>query len=56
MEEVDGDVVLAAVLPIGLRDGKVRLGPALGEIRRDVHFDTRLFREYLDAGGIGVAA
>ncbi len=52
MEELDGDVVLSAILPIGLRDGKVRLGPALVEIWRDVYFDTCFFGEL--GGTIGV--
>ena len=52
MDKVDGNIVLAAVLPVGFRDGKVWLSTVLVEVGWNVHFDTSFFWELDSAVGV----
>jgi len=40
--KVNSNRVVAAVSPVGVSDGKVRLGESLVQIRRDVNLDSEL--------------
>ena len=52
MEKVDGDIVLAAVLPVGFRNRKIWLGTILVEVRWNVHFNTSFFGELGSTVGV----
>ena len=59
LEEVDVDVVSLAVLPILIHNGVCRLDLPVGQIRRDVDFNSEFFREYFSAVrvvGLGVGS
>lgn len=53
MRQVDGEGVLAAVLPVILLDGEAGLLAAICQVWRNVDLDTRLLRE---PGRLGVAS
>jgi len=59
LEELDVDVVSLTVLPILIYDGERGLGPPVGQIRRDIDFNSEFLGEFFSAireVGLGVGS